>query len=66
MPEPSNEQAVFNYLHWEDVFAKERPFQLFSVIPNSGLAGESRRTWSLRKATWNSSAMCAEKNLYAL
>ena len=40
MSEPSNEQAVLNYLEWQDSYAKEKPFQLFSVVPNSGLAGE--------------------------
>ena len=40
MTEPSNEQAILNYLDWQDVYAKEKPFQLFSVIPNSSLAGE--------------------------
>ena len=40
MPEPANEQAVLNYLEWQDFYAKEKPFQLFSVVPNSGLAGE--------------------------
>ena len=40
MAEPLNEQAALNYLHWQDVYAKEKPFQLFSVIPSSGLAGE--------------------------
>ena len=40
MPEPSNEQAVLNYLNWQDVYAKEKPFQLFSVLPSSSLDGE--------------------------
>ena len=40
MPEPLNEQAVLNYLNWQDVYAKEKPFQLFSVLPNSSLDGE--------------------------
>ena len=40
MPEPLNEEAVLNYLDWQDVYAKEKPFQLFSVVPNSGLAEE--------------------------
>lgn len=40
MPEPSDEQAVLNYLDWQDVYAREKPFQLFSVIANSILAGE--------------------------
>ena len=40
MPEPQNEQAVLNYLDWQDIYRKEKPFQLFSVVSNSGLAGE--------------------------
>ena len=40
MPESLNEQAVLNYLDWQDVYAKEKPFQLFSVLPNSSLDGE--------------------------
>ena len=40
MPEPPSEQAVLNYLDWQDVYANEKPFQLFSVVSNCGLAGE--------------------------
>ena len=40
MHEPLNEQAVLHYLNWQDVYAKEKPFQLFSVLPNSSLDGE--------------------------
>ena len=40
MPEPSNEQAVLDYVDWQDVYAKEKPFQ-FSAIPNSSLAKET-------------------------
>ena len=40
MPEPLNEQAALNYLNWQDVYAKEKPFHLFSGLPNSSLDGE--------------------------
>ena len=67
MSEPLNDEAVLNYLDWQDVYAKEKPFQLFSVIHNSGLAEE--RTTNLVFKEGQLEFICdvrGEESLYSL
>ena len=67
MPKPSNEQAILNYLDWQDVYAKEKPFQLFSVTPNSSLTGERTTNLVFKEGQVESIRdVRAEESLYSL